>query len=64
MIHLSSVVLHTIISLATQVNSDQPDDDKFEDEVLEVLHEVAFLMADNLKRSVFTVQSQSPTHQV
>ena len=52
MIHLSSVVLHTIISLATEINSDQLADDE-----LEVLREVAFSMADNLKRSVFTVQS-------
>jgi hypothetical protein len=59
MIHLSSVVLHTIISLATEVNSDQLVDDKLEDEVLEVLHDVAFLMADNLKRSVFTVRARS-----
>jgi len=63
MIHLSSVVLHAIISLANEVNSDQPVDEELEDEVLVVLHEVAFSMADNLKRSVSQFSPQSPINQ-
>jgi hypothetical protein len=64
MIHLSSALLHTIASLAAEVNPEQPVHEELENEVLEVLREVSLLMADNLKRSALRFPPPEDTNQI